>query len=320
MALAVGVRKQAWLERTGFAGKRPHEQQDERPLATTADYQVRSWTSRDGLRLHFRDYPGSATRPPILCLPGLTRNARDFEALAERLSGLGWRVLCLDLRGRGDSDYAKDPMTYHPGQYVEDIEALLGAEGIERFVAIGTSLGGLLTMLLALVGSERIVGAVLNDIGPVVEADGLERIRDYVGQGRSFETWMHAARALEEAQGDIFPDFTITDWLRMAKRTMALGSGGRIAFDYDMKIAEPLDAAPQGPDPDLWPAFDALAGRPLLLLRGAHSDILAEATAHAMAARNPQLELVTVPRVGHAPTLDEPIAVTAIERLLARLA
>ncbi|WP_338646092.1 alpha/beta hydrolase [Novosphingobium olei] len=285
-----------------------------------ADYQVRSWSSRDGLRLHFRDYPGDPARPPVLCMPGLTRNARDFEALAEHLSDLGWRVLCIDLRGRGDSDYAKDPMTYHPGQYVQDIEALLEAEAISRFVSIGTSLGGLLTMLLALGGADRIAGAVINDIGPVIETEGLDRIRSYVGQGRSFETWMHAARALAEAQGDIFPDFAITDWLRMAKRTMAVGSGGRIAFDYDMKIAEPLDAAPEGAAPDLWPAFDALAGRPLLLLRGAHSDILSAEAAQEMAARNPQLELVTVARVGHAPTLDEPVAVAAIERLLAALA
>ncbi len=285
-----------------------------------AEYEVRSWSSRDGLRLHFRDYPGDASRPPVLCMPGLTRNARDFEALAGRLSAAGWRVLCVDLRGRGDSDYAKDPMTYQPGQYLDDIEALLEAEGITRFVAIGTSLGGLLTMMLAATGRDRIAGAVLNDIGPAVESEGLERIRDYVGQGRSFETWMHAARGLQESQGDIYPDFTITDWLRMAKRTMALGSGGRIAFDYDMKIAEPLDAVPDGPAPDLWPAYDALAGRPLLLLRGAHSDILAARTAAMMAVRNPRAELVTVPRVGHAPTLDEPEAVAAIERLLVAVA
>jgi pimeloyl-ACP methyl ester carboxylesterase len=131
---------------------------------------------------------------------------------------------------------------------------------------------------------------------------------------------MHAARALEESQADIFPDFTITDWLRMAKRTMALGTGGRIAFDYDMKIAEPLDAVPDGPAPDLWPAYDALAGRPLLVLRGAHSDILSARTAAMMGVRNPQAETITVPRVGHAPTLDEPVAVAAIERLLSAIA
>ncbi|MCW1382595.1 alpha/beta hydrolase [Novosphingobium sp. KCTC 2891] len=290
-----------------------------------AEYEDRSWSSRDGLRLHFRDYAGSVGagsegRPPVICLPGLTRNARDFEDLAARLAG-SWRVLCVELRGRGDSDYARDPMSYNPLQYVDDVEALLQDQGIDRFVAVGTSLGGLLTMMLAASAPERIAAAVLNDIGPEVEIEGLDRIRDYVGQGRSFETWMHAARALQESQGDIYPDFDTSDWLRIAKRAMALGSGGRIAFDYDMKIAEPLETPPDGaPAPDLWPVFDSLAGRPLLLLRGAHSDILSPETAARMAARNPDLELVTIPRVGHAPTLDEPEAVAAIDRLLARIA
>ena len=293
-----------------------------------ADYEDRSWTSRDGLRLHFRDYAGDASRPPVLCLPGLTRNARDFESIADRIGGR-WRVLCLEMRGRGDSDYARDPMTYQPVQYLDDIEALLEQHGIDRFVAFGTSLGGLLTMLLA--GADlmrtaegkpaRLAGAMINDIGPEVSEAGLERIRGYVGQGRSFETWMHAARALQEAQGDVYPDFEIADWLRVAKRTMALGSGGRVAFDYDMKIAEPFDT-PTGATPqfDMWPLFGGLAATPLLILRGANSDILSEETAARMLAAAPGAELLTLPRIGHAPTLDEPEAVAAIERLLARIA
>lgn len=284
-----------------------------------ADFEDRSWSGRDGLHLHYRDYPGDAGRPPIICLSGLTRNARDFEDLATRLAGT-WRVLCIDLRGRGDSDYAREAMSYNPLQYIEDIEALLEDQGIARFVAIGTSLGGLLTMMLAAGNPARIAAAVLNDIGPELDAGGLNRIREYVGQGRSFETWMHAARALHESQGDIYPDFGITDWLRMAKRTMALGSGGRIAFDYDMKIAEPLDTADDGPSPDLWPVFDALRACPVLLLRGAHSDILSAETAARMVARHPDLDFTNIARVGHAPTLDEPEAVAAIERLLARVA
>lgn len=284
-----------------------------------AEYENRSWSSRDGLRLFFRDYAGRTDRPPVICLPGLTRNARDFEVLATRLAG-EWRVLCPDMRGRGDSDYARDPMTYTPLQYLEDVEALLEAEGIGRFVAVGTSLGGLLTMMLAAKDASRIVAAAINDIGPVIEATGLERIRDYVGQGRSFETWMHAARALEENIGDIYPDYAVADWLRLAKRMMALSSGGRIAFDYDMKIAEPLEATEGAvPAPDMWPLFDALAGRPLLLLRGALSDILSAETAAAMAARNPAMELVTIDRVGHAPTLDEVESNAAIDRLLAQV-
>lgn len=283
-----------------------------------AEYEDRYWTSSDGLRLHFRAYEGDISRPPVLCLPGLTRNARDFEDLATRLAG-DWRVLCPEMRGRGDSDYAKDPMTYQPMQYLQDLEALLAQEGIERFVAIGTSLGGLLTMLLAAANPARIAAAVLNDVGPEVSPEGLERIRGYVGQGRNFETWMHAARALQESSGDVYPDWDITQWLRYAKRIMVLGSSGRIAFDYDMKIAEPFEA-PAGATPqvDMWPLFDALATRPLLVLRGETSDILSAQTAAKMASR-PGVELVILPRIGHAPTLDEPESIAAIGRLLERV-
>ena len=178
------------------------------------DFADRFWTSRDGLKLHYRDYAarsgGAAGRPPLLCLPGLTRNARDFEELAARLSG-DWRVLCPDMRGRGDSAYAKDSATYNPMQYVDDVALLLEQAGIARIVAIGTSLGGLMTMAMAMIMPDRIAGAVINDVGPVIEAAGLERIKGYVGQGRSFPTWMHAARAVEETQGAAYPDYEIAD-------------------------------------------------------------------------------------------------------------
>lgn len=284
-----------------------------------AEYEDRSWTSRDGLRLHFRDYPGDANKPPILCLPGLTRNARDFEDVAARLAGT-WRVICPEMRGRGDSDYARDPTTYQPLQYLDDVEALLEQEGITRFVSLGTSLGGLLTILLAGKDSLRIAAAMINDIGPHVEEAGLNRIRSNVGQGRSFETWMHAARALQEVQGHIYPHYEVADWLRFAKRVMAVGSGGRIAFDYDMKIAEPLHSAEGAtPQVDLWPFYKMLAARPLLILRGETSDILSAETAERMAREAPGAELVTLAGIGHAPTLDEPEAVAAIDRLLQRV-
>lgn len=281
-------------------------------------FEDRFWSSRDGLSLHFRDYTGGEGRPPVLCLPGLTRNGRDFEGLAERISGQ-WRVLCPDMRGRGDSAYAKDAQTYTPLQYVQDVEALLEEARIDRFVAIGTSLGGIMTMLLALMQPGRIAGAVLNDIGPVIEPAGLDRIRDYVGQGRSYPTWMHAARALEEAQATVYPKFEIADWLRMAKRVMTVGQSGRIVFDYDMKIAEPFNEPGAATAIDLWPAFEALGKAPLLCLRGELSDLLSAETLTQMAERLPAAEMVTVPAVGHAPTLDEPEADAAIGRLLARL-
>jgi pimeloyl-ACP methyl ester carboxylesterase len=290
------------------------------PDAASGNFADRFWTSRDGLKLHFRDYPGRADRPPLLCLPGLTRNARDFAHVAERLAG-EWRVLCPDLRGRGDSAYAKDSASYNPLQYADDVALLLEAEGLSRVVALGTSLGGILTMLLAMSGPERLAGALLNDIGPEIDPGGLARIRDYVGQGRSYPTWMHAARAIEELQADAFPDFEIADWLTTAKRCMVLGSNGRIVFDYDMKIAEPFAQPGSEAGADLWPAFGALKGRPVTLLRGELSDILSAATLARMANALPEAEAeaVTVPRVGHAPTLAEPAAVAAIDRLLARV-
>lgn len=283
------------------------------------DYTDGFWTSRDGLKLHYRDYAGRDDRPPVLCLPGLTRNARDFEDVAARLAG-EWRVLCVELRGRGDSAYARDSATYNPLQYLEDLGELFDQAGLERVVAFGTSLGGLLTMMIAATTPQRLAGALLNDIGPEVNPAGIERIRGYVGQARNFPTWMHAARALAESQGSAFPDFQISDWLAMAKRCMVVGSNGRIHFDYDMKIAEPFSKADGASNADLWPAFRALAGRPVTLLRGALSDVLTGETFARMSRELAGAESVTVPHVGHAPVLTEPAAVAAIDRLLARVA
>ncbi|MGQ7828696.1 alpha/beta fold hydrolase [Altererythrobacter sp. Z27] len=282
----------------------------------SATYTDQYWMSPDGLKLHYRDYAGPDDRPPVLCLHGLTRNARDFAGLAEHLAG-DWRVIVPEMRGRGMSEYAKDSNTYSPITYVADVEALLAELGITRFVSIGTSMGGLMTMLLAMINSARLAAVVLNDIGPEVDPAGIERIGDYVGQGRSFPTWMHAARALQEEHGKWFPDFAIETWLEMAKRTMVLGQNGRIVFDYDMAIAEPFNQPGGAAPADLWPTFDALANVPLLVLRGELSDVLSDATVKAMRARHPGMNAVTVPRVGHAPMLDEPESLAAIDALLA---
>ncbi|QAY75208.1 alpha/beta fold hydrolase [Sphingosinicella sp. BN140058] len=276
------------------------------------------WSSSDGLRLHYRDYAGDSSRAPILCIPGLTRNARDFEGVAERLAG-SRRVLCLDLRGRGQSEPCKDSARYVPATYAEDIERLLAELALDRFVAFGTSLGGLLTMVLALANRERLAGALLNDIGPVLESRGLETIRSYVGKSQTWPTWLHAARALCEAQQDRYPDWQLEDWLIYAKRVCKLTPNGRIVFDYDMRIAEPFKVPGSETGFDLWPAFHALAGRPSLVLRGEFSDLLSAATVDRMVAENPDMEAVTIPRVGHVPTLDEPEAQAAIDRLLARV-
>jgi pimeloyl-ACP methyl ester carboxylesterase len=282
-----------------------------------ADYKDGYWWSNDGLRLHYRDYGGPSERPPILCLHGLTRNARDFEPVANRLAGK-WRLICPEMRGRAESAYAKDPMTYVPLTYVQDIERLLADLAITRFVVFGTSLGGILTMLLAATRPGRVAGALLNDIGPVIEQAGLDRIKGYVGTGGSYPTWVHAARALAENNAEVYPGYRLEDWLAMAKRLYRLTSGGRIVLDYDMRIAEPLRMPGGEAGVDLWPALDALKDVPVLLLRGERSDLLSAATARQMAERLNHAELVTVPGVGHAPVLDEPVAVEAMDRLLQR--
>ncbi|WP_380877550.1 alpha/beta hydrolase [Sphingomonas sp. DBB INV C78] len=285
-----------------------------------AEYSDEYWWSKDGLRLHYRDYAGGSDgRPPILCIPGLTRNARDFSPVAERLAG-AWRVIAVDLRGRGDSAYAKDPMTYVPLTYLQDLEALLEELKVGRFVVFGTSLGGLLTMLLSATGRDRIAGALLNDVGPVVEPAGLARIRTYVGKQANWPTWLHAARAIQQTNFAVYPDYEIEQWLAMAKRLCRLTPAGRIVYDYDMKIAEPLKLPAGDGAMDMWPAFEALGGRPVGLIRGEHSDVLSAATAAEMARRVDGLDLITVPGIGHAPALDEDASVAAIDRLLERVA
>lgn len=277
------------------------------------------WQSSDGLRLHYRDYPGRADRPPILCLPGLTRNARDFHAVAARLSGQ-WRVIAVDFRGRGESGHAREPSSYTPAVYAQDVWALLNELAIDRVTTFGTSLGGIVTMILALTDRTRIAGALLNDIGPVIETAGLERIRAHVGKAGSWPTWLHAARALADANRNIYPRYRLADWLAMAKRLDKLTPAGRIVPDYDKNIAEAFRQPAGSTGVDMWPALEALAAAPMLIVRGARSDVLAAATLEEMAKRLPLAESVTIADTGHAPTLDEPEAAAAIDRLLARIA
>jgi pimeloyl-ACP methyl ester carboxylesterase len=283
-----------------------------------ADWSEGYWVSSDGLRLHYRDYAGEASRPPIICIPGLTRNARDFEGVAARLAG-DWRLICVDLRGRGESAHAKDPMTYMPVTYLGDMEALVVELKLKKFVLFGTSLGGLITMLMAASGRERIAGALLNDIGPEIETRGLDRIRSYIGRSQNWPTWLHAARFLAEMQADRYPDWGLDEWLVYAKRLGRLTASGRIVFDYDMRIAEPFKL-PQGEAGfDLWPAFRALEGVPSLVVHGELSDVLSAEGVAKMTEAVSTMESVTVPRVGHAPTLDEPAAQAAIDKLLQRV-
>jgi pimeloyl-ACP methyl ester carboxylesterase len=282
----------------------------------------RVWTGPDGVRLHTRDYAGAAgeARLPVLCLHGLTRNARDFETLAPWIAARGRRVLAFDVRGRGGSAHTPDPKAYVVPTYVGDLIGWAGALGIGRALAVGTSMGGLITMGLAVAAPGLLAGAVLNDIGPVIGAAGLARIAGYVGGTAGVRDWAEAAAYARDVNGEAFPQYGPADWDAFARRLFR-DQGGRPVLDYDPAIALAMRSPPADPAPDLWPLFDALAAAgPLLVVRGATSDILEPDVAAAMAARHPAATVVEIPARGHAPALDEPEALAAIARWLAEAA
>ena len=290
---------------------------DGREIAEAERYADRQLVVRDGLRLHYRDYCGASGKPPILCLHGLTRNARDFAGFAERYSPR-FRVLALDFRGRGASDYDPLPMRYNPLSYAGDVLELLDQLELPQAIFVGTSLGGLVTMTIGAMARDRIAATILNDVGPDVAPGGVDRILTYVGKDLRFKTWDEAADKIASNYGASFQRYTHDDWVNMAKRNCR-EELGEIRFDYDMAIAEPFKTLGPTPKVDLWPLFEALGSKPLLVVRGEKSDLLTADTAARMKQVAPDMELVTVPGVGHAPELNEPEAVFAIDTFLASL-
>jgi pimeloyl-ACP methyl ester carboxylesterase len=267
-------------------------------------------TAQDGLKLHVRSYgPRGGAALPVVCLPGLARTAVDFEALATALSGNATaprRVLALDARGRGRSDYDPNAENYSLPVELSDLVAVLTALEIARAVFVGTSRGGMLTMLLAAARPTAIAGCVLNDIGPVIDIKGVMRIKSYVGKLPPPASFADAAAMLRGLFGNQFPKLSDEEWLAFARRTFK-EADGRLVPDYDPKLANTLEAVDlERPLPDLWKEFDALAGIPVMLVRGSNSDILSPATVEAMRARHPGLEVVEAPDQGHAPLLMEP--------------
>ena len=263
-------------------------------------------TAQDGLRLHVRAYGARASAAlPVVCLPGLARSAADFESLAATLSS-NRQVLAVDYRGRGKSDYDHNPANYNLQVELADVLAVLTAFGIGPAVFIGTSRGGILTMLLAVARPTAIAGCVLNDIGPVIELGGVMRIKSYVGKLPQPASFREAADVLQQRFGSHFPKWSDADWLAFAHRTFK-EANGRIEADYDIKLATILDGiTPERPLPPLWKEFDALARVPVMVVRGANSDILSEATVDAMRARRRSLDVLEVADEGHAPRLSDP--------------
>jgi pimeloyl-ACP methyl ester carboxylesterase len=286
-------------------------------------YEEHAFATLDGLSIYFRDYTplAPATGLPVLCLHGLTRNSKDFEVLAPRIAALGRRVIVPDMRGRGQSANDADPAHYVPAVYAQDVLKLLDTLQISQAVFVGTSMGGLITLIIATLAPDRIAAAALNDIGPRIEVSGLARIGSYVGRGRPVATWADAREAVRAVNGSAFPDRADDEafWETATRRTYRELENGQVEADYDPNIALPIIDPTETPPPDLTPLFEHLAKKPLLSLRGELSDILsADGVAH-MRGLKPDLHAVEVPRVGHAPTLEEPEAWDAILDFLARV-
>ena len=285
----------------------------------------RWWTSPDGLRLHARDYAGAEgpAKLPVIAIHGLTRNSRDFENVAPYIAATGRRVLALDIRGRGLSDRDARPMRYQPPTYAKDVLALMDQQGISRAVFLGTSMGGLITMAIAIFRVKAIAGAILNDVGPEVSPVGLKRIAAYVGQQRApVEDWAGAAAYARETNEAAFPGRPPEFWDAFARRAFREDAAGRPVLDYDPDINVPIRAAgPKALTPNLWPFFNRLAKRvPTLVVRGQTSDLLAPATLDKMRRKHRGLAVAEIPGVGHAPMLDEPEARAAILEFLGRVA
>ncbi|KAF0115331.1 MAG: alpha/beta hydrolase fold protein [Rhodospirillaceae bacterium] len=269
----------------------------------------------DGIRLYWRDYGNGARsdKTPLLCLTGLTRNAKDFHFLAKRYAGTR-RVLCPDYRGRGRSDYDPQWQRYTPATYAQDMRCLLAACGIERVVVIGTSLGGIVAMDLAMACPASLAGVVLNDVGPVIDTSSLRPILDRLGVDRPQTDWDGAVRETRR----MFPTLVLPSekaWLSMAQSTFRAGADGVLHVDWDVNLMRPLreETSP----PDLWPAFRALGPLPALALRGETSDVLSVATFDRMAEAKPDLVRATIPGAGHTPHLGEPQSLAALDRFLA---
>ncbi|PHR91762.1 MAG: alpha/beta hydrolase [Robiginitomaculum sp.] len=282
----------------------------------TDPYEDVYYQSEDGLRLYARDSGSVSSAQTLLCMHGLTRNAADFAKIAERYRDK-YRVVSVDQRGRGRSAYDPNSQNYQPDVYCRDMFRLIDHLELGNIVAIGTSMGGLMAMIMAATQPDVFKGVVLNDIGPVVDPVGIARIQSYVGKVGPFANWAEAEASIKGQGQDVFPDYTDADWADFARRVCEERSDGRVHFAYDKAISAGAKSdAPSIVPPDLWPAFKFLVGTPMLVVRGATSDILARKTVEEMQACHPNLKAVDIPRVGHAPMLDEPVAVTALDDFL----
>lgn len=272
------------------------------------------YKSTDGLDLFFRDFGSQNDGTPVICLPGLTRNSRDFEDLANYLCNRR-RVLTVDFRGRGCSDHDPVWQNYHPGTYVADVWALLDSLNIRKTIVVGTSLGGLCAMRMAAQQRERVAGIVMNDVGPEINPAGLERIQEYTGRMQPVTTWEEAAQQAKEIYGHCLADLTDADWDKLVRRGYRENAEGVPQPDMDANIGRAVrEIGPQKGDP--WALFDALRNTPTTVLWGVLSDILTDDIVEKMKAHKPDLNVVPIPNRGHVPLLNEPECLAALDDFL----
>ncbi len=282
-----------------------------------ADFTDEYFTNSDGLKQHYRDYnsvPDGA--PTVLCMAGLTRNAKDFACIADHLADR-CRLICVEQRGRGLSDWDPDPTRYAPVTYVGDMMTLLAHLGLEKIITIGTSLGGLMTIMINAMHPRVIKAAIINDIGPEIDPAGIARIKSYVGVGTPPTTWDQAVAAVKAANPGVYPNFTHDDWVNFT-HLLFVDEDGKPVVQYDPALRQNFDSQDDQSAPDLWPIFGLMHAVPMVVLRGELSDILAADTLERMAREHPDLNAVTVPDVGHVPLMKEAIVHEAIDALIDR--
>ncbi len=282
----------------------------------TGDFSERRFTTSDGLSLYARIYGvDDPTLPTVVCLAGLTRNSRDFNGLAACLARHGYRVITIDSRGRGRSDYARDAAEYNVVTEAEDVLSGLAALGVAKAAFIGTSRGGLILHLLTGMRPAVLKAVILNDIGPEIELDGLMLIRRYLQNAPKPRNWAEAAEIQKSVHGKLFAALTDEDWMRHAEAIYREDENGRIVADYDPRIADTLNAlTPETPVPALWPQFEGFGHLPLMIIRGENSRLLSERVFNEMGVRHFGGELLTVGDQAHAPHLetgDLPVQIAA---------
>ena len=268
----------------------------------------------DGLRLAYLD---EGEGLPVLCLPGLTRNSADFDDLAAALDR-DVRLIRPTYRGRAESQWAEDFMTYNVAQEAKDAIALLDHLGVEKALFIGTSRGGLISMITGVIAKERMLGAVLNDVGPRLAEEGLAKIMVYLGIPPKAKDFDEAAEIVAEFNREEFPDIPLSFWRKGVERWFSLGPDG-IGLLYDPRLRDAMVKQSEGPAPDLWPLFDSLHGLPLGLIRGMNSDLLTEEIISEMLEHRPDMLVARVPNRGHIPFLNEPEAIELIHEMIDRV-